>query len=102
METFVVRVWVPGNSGARPGPEALRGVVEHVRSGGTGTFGNVDELVISLSDFLGARAGVPPDRPVSLEANDRNDVVVSSPENALVEKEEPCPVADCSSHADQR
>jgi hypothetical protein len=71
METFVVRVWVPGDSVARPGPETLRGFVEHVRSGGIGTFGSVDELVISLSDFLGARAGTPPERPVGLEANDR-------------------------------
>ena len=102
METFVVRVWVPGDSGARPGREALRGFVEHVRSGGTGTFGNVDELVLSLSDLLGSRADTPPGRPVGLEANDRDDRVVSSPENTPVEKEEPCSVAESSSHADRR
>jgi hypothetical protein len=73
METFVVRVWVPGGPGAPPGPDALRGFVEHVRSGGTDAFENVDELLASLSDFLEARAGMSPDKP-GLEGNDRTAV----------------------------
>ena len=55
-QTFVVRLWEPpaavGNT-----PEALRGVVRHVRSGRSSTF--VDEL--SLLEFLHAeRRGTEP------------------------------------------
>jgi hypothetical protein len=46
MDTFVVRVWGPMADG---GEEAgLRGVVEHVASGRSERFRNVDELVSFL------------------------------------------------------
>lgn len=52
MDTFVVRVWAP-----MPDEEegaGLRGVVEHVASGWSGRFRNVEELVT----FLRARGAI--------------------------------------------
>lgn len=44
METFVVRLWVPGESGY-PADPALRGVVSHVASGCSEPFAGADELL---------------------------------------------------------
>ena len=46
MDTFVVRVWGPMADGGEE--TGLRGVVEHVASGGSERFRNVDELVSFL------------------------------------------------------
>jgi hypothetical protein len=45
MDTFVVRVWSPG---VDDGESGLRGVVEHVSTGVSDRFRNVDELVAFL------------------------------------------------------
>jgi hypothetical protein len=71
METFVVRLWVPGegmpeDSGAptvRPGDGAqdradLRGVVEHAASAASATFVGAEELVGFITGVVaGGRAG---------------------------------------------
>ena len=51
-----MRVWVPADRQVGPEPDGLRGLVEHVRSGDTATFGDADELLASLSALLTARA----------------------------------------------
>lgn len=45
--TFVVRLWGPGEP-TGDGPEALRGVVEHVRSGQSKPFRDADALLALL------------------------------------------------------
>ena len=46
METFVVRAWRPAaDEGLPSDADALRGVVEHVGSGTTMPFRDVDQLV---------------------------------------------------------
>ena len=42
--TFVVRLWGPAEP-TGDGPEALRGVVEHVQSGRSAPFGDADALL---------------------------------------------------------
>jgi hypothetical protein len=56
MQTFVVRVWV-GSAPPTKEDEALRGVVEHVGSGGSTTFTDIEELVAFLHEASGRRAG---------------------------------------------
>ncbi|HEX8001519.1 MAG TPA: hypothetical protein VF519_02365 [Mycobacteriales bacterium] len=45
MESFVVRVWVPGDGPVTP---VLRGVVQHVSSGRSVVFGATDQLLAFL------------------------------------------------------
>lgn len=52
METFVVRLWVPGDSSAAEAPSTLCGVVEHVSSGGRAPFVGVEELIAFLEGRL--------------------------------------------------
>jgi hypothetical protein len=49
MQTFVVRVWTEAQP-ARNEIDVLRGVVEHVGSGQTGTFTDDDELLAFLRE----------------------------------------------------
>jgi hypothetical protein len=46
-ETFVLRLWEPPEL-ARRDPEALRGVVRHIRSGRTTTFSDGESLLAFL------------------------------------------------------
>jgi hypothetical protein len=55
METFVVRVWVSPREGAHGEPDVPRGVVQHVRSGRSSSFGGASELI----EFLRATATAP-------------------------------------------
>jgi hypothetical protein len=56
METFVLRIWVPGAEPATPpDPQPIRGTVEHVSSGGWVTFRDDDELLGLIRDFLQQR-----------------------------------------------
>lgn len=57
METFVVRIWIPGASEARPTPNVLRGFVQHSRNGGAASFSNGDELLASLRILLASPPG---------------------------------------------
>jgi hypothetical protein len=52
METFVVRIWVPADSGAARAPDVLRGFVEHARSGGGASFSSGEALLASLGVLL--------------------------------------------------
>jgi hypothetical protein len=62
METFVVRAWRPAADESLPSDaDALRGVVEHVGSGTTMPFRDVDQLVAFM---LGGGAD---DMPVEAE-----------------------------------
>lgn len=45
--TFVVRLWEPAEP-TGDGPEALRGVVDHVQSGRSAPFGDADALLAFL------------------------------------------------------
>ena len=56
METFVVRIWVPGDADAGRAPDVLRGFVQHARNGGGASFSSGDELLASLDFLLGARS----------------------------------------------
>jgi hypothetical protein len=47
METFVVRAWRSGGD-ASTGDDVLRGVVEHVASGRTMPFRDVEQLITFL------------------------------------------------------
>ena len=46
METFVIRVWLPGQSDREPavGLTRLHGMVEHVGTGRSSAFTGLDEL----------------------------------------------------------
>jgi hypothetical protein len=55
METFVVRVWIPGDSDVGRAPDVLRGFVQHARKGGGARFSSGDELLAALGFFLQAR-----------------------------------------------
>jgi hypothetical protein len=57
METFVVRVWTPGDAETGQAPEVLRGTVERVRSGVSATFSSAEELVASFAVLRGPRSG---------------------------------------------
>ena len=62
METFVVRIWVPADADRCPAPEAVRGFVEHARTGATIRFAGPDELLAVLAAFVhpgDARAAQP-------------------------------------------
>jgi hypothetical protein len=52
MQTFVVRVWVPGDDADRPVPAEVHGVVEHVRSGRITTFCDDGELLGFIHDCI--------------------------------------------------
>ena len=54
METFVVRIWIPGDAEAGA-PDVLRGFVQHARKGGGARFSSGDELLAALGFFLQAR-----------------------------------------------
>jgi hypothetical protein len=56
MQTFVVRVWVGPPPPTRE-DEELRGVVEHIGSGGSTTFTDITELVAFLHEASGRQAG---------------------------------------------
>jgi len=56
VETFVVRIWIPGDLEAGRAPDELRGFVQHARSGGGASFSNGDELLASLDVLLGSRS----------------------------------------------
>ena len=56
METFVVRIWIPGDADAGQAPDVLRGFVQHARNGGGASFTSGDELLASLDLLLGARS----------------------------------------------
>ena len=56
METFVVRIWIPGDTDAGQAPDVLRGFVQHARNGGGASFTSGDELLASLDLLLGARS----------------------------------------------
>ena len=56
METFVVRIWIPGDVDAGRAPDVLRGFVQHARNGGGASFSNGDELLASLDALLGSRS----------------------------------------------
>jgi len=56
METFVVRIWIPGDADAGRAPDVLRGFVQHARNGGGASFTSGDELLASLDLLLGARS----------------------------------------------
>jgi hypothetical protein len=51
VETFVVRMWVPGSAAHTPLRD-LHGVVRHVSSGTEVTFRDADALVASLRKLL--------------------------------------------------
>ncbi|GAA1654924.1 hypothetical protein [Fodinicola feengrottensis] len=53
MQTFVVRVWVPGDDADRPVPAEVHGVVEHVRSGRITTFCDDEELLGFIHECVG-------------------------------------------------
>ena len=55
METFVVRIWIPGDAEAGCAPDVLRGFVQHARQGGGARFSSGDELLAALGFFLQAR-----------------------------------------------
>ncbi|HEX6420345.1 MAG TPA: hypothetical protein VFZ77_17730 [Acidimicrobiales bacterium] len=59
METFVVRAWRShaGEEPADDGDEDLRGVVEHVASGTSTPFRDVDQLITFLRSAPGGHAG---------------------------------------------
>jgi hypothetical protein len=57
METFVVRIWIPGDGEADRGPDVLRGFVEHARSGSGASFSSGDDLLAALEFFLHSRTG---------------------------------------------
>jgi hypothetical protein len=54
METFVVRIWIPGDADAGRAPDVLRGFVQHARNGGGASFSSGDELLASLDFLLGS------------------------------------------------
>ena len=55
METFVLRIWVPGtDQPARSRP--LRGVVEHVATGSSATFRSVHDLAAHLDAMTRGRS----------------------------------------------
>lgn len=56
MMTFVVRVWVETTPSATDG-DRLRGVVEHVGTGGSATFIDGAELIALLHELSRGRAG---------------------------------------------
>lgn len=56
METFVVRIWVPGDSDADRAPDVLRGFVQHARKGSGASFSSGEELLMSLDILLGSRS----------------------------------------------
>jgi hypothetical protein len=55
METFVVRIWVPGDSDAGRAPDVLCGFVQHARNGGGASFSDGNELLASLDFLLGSQ-----------------------------------------------
>lgn len=64
METFVVRIWIPGDSDAGRAPDVLCGFVQHARNGGVASFSSGEQLLASLDLLLGSRsalAGAPED-----------------------------------------
>ena len=56
METFVVRIWIPGDSDADRAPDVLRGFMQHARNGSGASFSSGDELLASLDFLLGSRS----------------------------------------------
>ena len=48
METFVIQIPTPAEGTAEPGPDELRGVVEHVGSGHRQPFADTRELFVFL------------------------------------------------------
>jgi hypothetical protein len=52
METFVVRLWVPGEETPAGDGDALRGVVEHAASAASATFVGSGELLRFLEGVL--------------------------------------------------
>ena len=58
METFVVRIWIPGDSDAGRAPDVLRGFVQHARNGGGASFSSGEELLASLDLLLGSRSAL--------------------------------------------
>ncbi|HEX9824895.1 MAG TPA: hypothetical protein VGB51_10970 [Actinomycetota bacterium] len=59
MESFIVRVWVPGDDEHEVTP-GLRGQVQHLATGSTRTFRNPQELLASILEALEARVPSPP------------------------------------------
>ena len=59
MQTFVVRVWTPGEEGA---PDGFRGVCEHIGSGRQQVFPSPEVLLSFIAETLngdGAAAAKP-------------------------------------------
>lgn len=54
METFVVRIFVPAAGGETP----IAGVVEHVGTGWSASFGGEEELLTAFRSWL-EREGTP-------------------------------------------
>ena len=53
METFVVRIWVPGDADRGPAAgEVVRGFVEHAPTGAVTRFAGGEQLLAALTDFL--------------------------------------------------
>jgi hypothetical protein len=45
MDTFVIRVWIPGDREEADAYRQLRGFIEHVGSGSAAVFKDPDELI---------------------------------------------------------
>jgi hypothetical protein len=56
MKTFVVRIWTPDEPAFTGEDDPLHGLVEHVGSGSSTSFGNESELLA----FFRAAAGTEP------------------------------------------
>jgi hypothetical protein len=57
METFLLRVWMPGDAAGEAGADPrLRGHVGHVGSGRERPFGGLEELLAFLHQCLDALA----------------------------------------------
>jgi hypothetical protein len=56
METFVVRVLRPANARPEAGVQVLRGVVEHVGSGGSENFQGEQQLIDAIRATLARTA----------------------------------------------
>jgi len=67
METFIVRVWTPGD-GERP--EGMRGTAVHLGTGEEITFSDPRRLIAFLGEKVGSDGG-PAAAPASVESGDQ-------------------------------
>ncbi len=63
METFVVRVWVPGTGEPPERDPALRGILDDIGSRRQAQFESAEQLIALVSAALRARRRATDDRP---------------------------------------